>query len=155
MDPDSYTFEIWKDIPGYEGKYQASSLGKIRSLTRKIRTVSKKRKETLRTVKGSILKNDRKINGAGYYGVSLGRKKYEMIHRLVAITFLGDKRHLEVNHKNFNKLDNRVCNLEWVTPRQNQKHSWESGRMEKARASASIRWSGNGNPKYKDGRCMH
>lgn len=108
--------EIWKDISGYEGKYQVSSAGRIRSLSYK------------RTGKIRVLSTS--ISSAGYIGVTLtlsGRCKTRSVHQLVAIAFLnhipcGQK--LVVNHINFNKLDNRVENLEIVTQRENanQKH---------------------------------
>jgi hypothetical protein len=103
--------EIWKDIPGYEGLYQASSLGKIKSLNYN------------HTKEERVLKIG--FNKNRYCSIVLcknNKKETRTIHQLVAITFLnhipcGAK--LVVNHKNFNKLDNRVDNLEIVTTREN------------------------------------
>ncbi len=102
--------EIWKDIPGYEGLYQASTMGRVKSFYKR----------------GKILKPQ--LNGVGYYQVSLHKdKKYSIlaIHQLVGITFLGHKikrYKLVINHKDFNKLNNNVENLEIVTSRENTNH---------------------------------
>lgn len=100
--------EIWKDVPNYEGIYQVSSLGRIKSL--------KYNKER-------FLKKG--VDGRGYENVKLcsrGVGKTYNVHRLVAICFLNHKPNgmaLVVNHKNFNRVDNRVENLEIVTAREN------------------------------------
>lgn len=105
--------EIWKDIPGYKGYYQASSKGRIKRI---------------RYYQGTSVgkKLCFKID-AGYYRVMLSRrnkKKTFLVHRLIAKTFLSNpKRYGQINHKNLNKLDNRATNLEWVTPKMN-KHHW-------------------------------
>lgn len=93
------------------------------------------------TKTGSILKGE--INNAGYRRVQLtGRKRY-FVHRLVAITYIPNPDNLpQVNHKNGNKLDNRVCNLEWVTASDNQKHC---SRMLGKRIGLA-----NGNNKHSD-----
>lgn len=116
--------ETWKDIPGYEGKYQASSFGRIRSL----KTINSKKSNygTIISFHGvpKILKFDKKINGAGYYNCSLTRHKSVDVHRLIALTFLGappTDQH-QVNHKNLNKLDNNIENLEWLLPKENIEH---------------------------------
>lgn len=110
--------EIWKDIPNYEGCYQVSNLGNVKSLERKV-----KGKVNLKTQKEKILNPTQNIYG--YYYVSLCKKgfiKKFTVHQLVAISFLnhipcGMK--LVVNHINFNRLDNRLENIEVVTNREN------------------------------------
>lgn len=98
------TNEIWKDIPGYEGLYQASNLGRIKSLGN-----NRDRKE-------KILKNN--PHPRGYLQVALwknGKGKSLLIHRLVAITFLENPLDLpEINHIDENKHNNAVDNLEWT-----------------------------------------
>ena len=90
--------EIWKDIKGYEGKYQISNLGKVKSLIGN----SKILKPEIRT---------------GYYSVSLMKNKkkhYYRIHRLVAEAFIPNPNNLPmVNHKDEDKLNNIASNLEW------------------------------------------
>lgn len=112
--------EIWKDIVGYEGYYQVSNLGRIRSLDRTVTS-----RNTTRTIRGKILKP--KINSInGYNSVMLGMSgvaKYVRVHRVVAQSFIDNPDNKpEINHINGNKSDNRVLNLEWVTHRENHKH---------------------------------
>ena len=108
--------EVWKDIDGYEGLYQISNLGRVKSLARN--EMFCKRPET-------ILKPF--LCGSGYQEIILTKnaeRKPKLIHRLVAEAFVPntDGRR-EVNHKDGNKGNNVVANLEWVTPSENQKHS--------------------------------
>ena len=115
--------EVWKDIPNYEGIYQASSLGRVKSLSREIwRT----RNNGYSVLKERILKNS--INDMGYMMVGLSKdnkSKTRKTHQLVAEAFLNHKPcgyKLVINHKNFIKTDNRVENLEIVTARENCNH---------------------------------
>lgn len=100
--------EIWVDIKGYEGLYQVSNLGRVKSLER-IDSLGHKRKE-------KIFKPQK---NKGYLRVSLwkdGKGKKYSIHRLVAIAFIPNPDNLpEVNHKDENKFNNNVDNLEWCT----------------------------------------
>lgn len=117
--------EIWKDIPGYEGLYQASSFGRIRTCEGKI-TSSKL--FAVRHWKQRILKPKGQTYKTGYR-VSLwkdGRHKDWLVARLVAITFLGDS-NLTVNHINGNRFDNRVSNLEWCSLKENIQKGFEIG----------------------------
>lgn len=101
------SLERWKEIDGYNGVYFVSDQGRVMSKFRGER----------------ILKPS--INNAGYLKINLGRHNSLDIHRLVAKEFLpnhGNKR--DVNHKNGNKLDNRVENLEWITNKDNQLHGF-------------------------------
>lgn len=110
--------EIWKDILNYEGLYQVSNLGDIKSL---------KRKHT----KGCILRYS--IGNSGYKQVVLcknGECKTRMIHRLVAETFIENPNNFkEVNHKDENKLNNSVDNLEWCDRIYNQNYGTAIKRM--------------------------
>jgi len=117
--------ETWKDIKGYEGSYQVSNLGRVRSLDRMV----KHKKEGLRKQKGLTLKN-RKDYG-GYYKVLLcknGQVNNQKISRLVAQAFISNPRNkTQVNHKNGIKTDNKISNLEWCTRSENSKHAYKTG----------------------------
>jgi len=113
--------EEWRDIVGYEGNYQVSSFGNIRSLDRLIIYSNGKR----RVHKGRILKPG--INTSGYYSLTLVKDTEDtsvMIHRMVAQAFLGldTNSDMTVNHKDSNKLNNHVDNLEVVTLSENRQH---------------------------------
>lgn len=113
--------EIWKDIKGYEGLYIVSNLGNIKSLDRLIIC----RNNHLRKIYGRVLKQF-KIN-SGYYTIKLwtsNKFKQILVHRLVAETFIPNPNCLpEVNHKDGNKENNCINNLEWVTKSENVQHA--------------------------------
>lgn len=115
--------EIWKDIPGYEKYYMASTLGRIKSKDRVIKTVLKG-KEIKYIKRGRIMTPC--LNSSKYLGLPINTdklKKSENVHRLIAITFLPNPNNLPcVNHKDENKLNNCVDNLEWCTKSYN--HSY-------------------------------
>lgn len=128
--------EVWKDIKGYEGLYQVSSLGNIKSLDY---NHTKKEKQL-----NLILQQD------GYYAVNLmknGKRKRLRVNRLVASTFLGDS-DLVVNHKNGNKLDNRLENLEWCSCKENTIHA-KKNRLIKTRIIVTYNLD-NGNLRFYD-----
>ena len=108
--------EIWKDIKGYEGIYQISNLGNVKSLQRI--------DSNNHLVKEKILKSSSNGIGKGYLWVKLGRKgKKEKIHRLVAKAFIPNPNNKkEVNHIDGNTHNNKVDNLEWVTHKENCLH---------------------------------
>lgn len=110
--------EIWKDIPGYEGLYQVSDLGKVRSLDRVIIYKNGQR----HFYRGMILSPGKNISG--YLNIRLGSNGRETgVHRLVAEAFIPnpDKKQ-DVNHINGDKADNRAKNLEWCTRAENMNH---------------------------------
>ena len=112
--------ETWKDIPGYEGLYQVSDMGRVRSLDRIIVDASKNR---TRKLNGKILKPCK--DAKGYLIVDLskgGRKKTIKVHKLVAIAFLNHKRcgmEEVVDHIDNNQQNNRLDNLQLTTQRRN------------------------------------
>ena len=121
--------EIWKDVAGYEGYYQVSNLGRVRSLDR---IASNGRK-----IKGKILST--KVNTPPYYPrVSLsvnGKMKLVQVHRLVAQAFVynPDPEHkTQVGHKDESRTNNRADNLEWVTPKENSNMPLHRERVSKA-----------------------
>lgn len=114
--------EIWKDIKGYEGLYQISTYARVRSLGNG---------KSLNPIKNKaqILKGW--INDAGYHIVDLhkdGKRRHLRVHRLYAIAFIDNPNNLpEVNHKDGNKLNITINNLEWTTKVGNVIHAWENG----------------------------
>ena len=116
--------EIWKDIENYEGCYQVSNLGNVRSLTRKVHTFN-----GWRITKGQLLKPLK--SNRNYYRVCLKshqKNKYISIHRLVATTFIPNPNNYPVvNHIDGNTTNNKVDNLEWCTQSHNIKEAYRVG----------------------------
>ena len=110
--------EIWNDIPGYEGYYQVSNLGNVKSLSR-----IKVRNGFSYMMKEKILRPG--LRGKGYFSVLLskdGLGKSFCIHRLIMVSFIGVSE-LHIDHINSIKTDNRLENLEYVTNRENVSRS--------------------------------
>lgn len=106
--------EIWKDVPGFENLLQCSNFGKAR-------TIKNPRVKFLKT----------QLNRKGYQRirVSFNAKKYGLnIHRIVAQTFIPNPNNLpQVNHKDCNKLNNHIENLEWISNIDNIRHAFKNG----------------------------
>lgn len=111
--------ETWKDIPGYAGAYQASSLGRIRSVSRMVYYTSVRRGKVV----SSGFRVPKKIlapyeDRDGYLTVTLsksGKNYNEKIHRLVLGAFSGSRKDSVVDHINGRRSDNRIKNLRWTT----------------------------------------
>ena len=120
------TEEVWRDVKGYEGFYQVSNMGRVKSLGRKDRFG--------RVIKERIL--EPAVTHNGYLRVGLhvdGKRKMLRVHRLVCEAFHENPDNKsEVNHVNENKTDNRACNLEWSTRTENCNHGSRNERVAKA-----------------------
>jgi hypothetical protein len=109
--------EEWKPVSGYEGKYEVSSTGQVRSLDR-VRTGG--RNKIRGVLRKPFIRN-------GYLSVVLfnGEKHCcHTVHRMVIESFTGKKKDRQINHKDGNKKNNSLYNLEWVTPKENMKHAY-------------------------------
>lgn len=140
--------ENWKDIKGYEGFYQVSNLGRVRSLERDVYCQN----GIVRHMEEKILVQC--LCGDGYPLVNLcknGKKKNMLVHRLVAEAFLQNPENKPmVNHKNENPLNNCVDNLEWCTASYNINYGTRNERMIQNRRSYKL---GN-HPKAKQVFCV-
>lgn len=116
--------EKWANIAGYDGKYQISDRGEVR-------IVPKPRKDADADVKYKTMKLQENHNG--YLRVTLyrdGKEKTHRVNRLVADAFIPNPQEKpQVNHKDGNKHNNSVDNLEWATPAENIRHAMETGLM--------------------------
>lgn len=142
--------EVWKDIKGYENLYQGSNLGRARSLD----TYRKSKNGTVKFYRGRILKPG--TNKDGYLQVNLyknNKLKRFLIHRLVAEAFLEipeelkhlkGTRYLQVNHKDENKLNNNVNNLEFCNCKYNINYGTAIERSSKKRSKPILQYTLDG-----------
>lgn len=135
--------EVWKDIEGYEGLYQVSNMGNVKSLERTITCQDGSK----RTYKSKLLKPQ--PNNMGYLRVGLSKNNNWIqffVHRLVASTFLKNNNNLPcVNHKDENPLNNHVENLEYCNHTYNMNYGTI---IERKRKSMKGKMSGENNPFY-------
>lgn len=127
--PKKKTLEEWKAISGYEGLYEISNQGRVKTIEHRVKNEGVFGKESTRLVPERI----RKPNiMKGYHCVSLskdGKPKVFRIHRLVIEHFGKPQPSLEhqVNHIDGDKSNNCISNLEWVTPKENTKYAFDTG----------------------------
>ena len=115
--------EVWKLVPGYDGKYEVSDQGQIRSYKRR--------------PEGRILRPGRMPSG--HLSVALGRKNSQCVHKLVLLAFVGaapDKH--ECLHMNGNPADNRLSNLRWGTRSENMKDAYAHGARDREKNRAAL-----------------
>lgn len=128
----------WEKIPGFNSVYKINNLGIIKSLDRYIYQTDG-RGTYRRLIKGKEISI--KTDNEGYLSCHLGRNKTR-VHTLLAKVFIPNPENKpQVNHKNGNKLDNSLENLEWVTHKENCNHAWSIGLCEKTRNSIKKRSS--------------
>lgn len=133
--------EVWKDVVAYEGVYQVSNLGNVKSM------------RMWSSVQGRYIHREKVLrqqkSASGYLQVNLKKectRKLGLVHRLVAEAFIPNPDHKrEVNHINGIKTDNRVENLEWNTSRENKIHAKEIG-LAKHHVKAVVQCDLNGVP---------
>lgn len=127
---DTLQGEVWKNVVGYKGYYQVSNLGRIRTVGRVVSACYKSRQ----FIQGRIICPNRFPKG--YLGCTLyksGSQKLRYIHRLVAEAFIPNPQNLpQVNHKDENKSNNRVDNLEWCTQEYNTNYGTCTQRISNA-----------------------
>lgn len=134
MATENPTPERWLPVRGYEGLYEVSDLGRVRSLDRIV--------SGPRTWRGRILTPT--LNNVGYLGVMLSDGirgvVLRRVHRLVLDAFCRPPRPGEqANHRDFNKTNNRLENLEWTTPRENHAHAKAGGRIAHGEQNANAK----------------
>lgn len=133
--------EIWRDVKGYEGLYQVSNLGQVKSISFRNNKIKKTRSK--------ILKLTESKNGRIYVMLYKdGKRKNKTVHRLVASAFIKNPfNYAEINHIDGNPKNNNVSNLEWCDRNYNQKHAYTNGlsymsRKNKEMSKAVIRSDG-------------
>ena len=140
MNPEPYKDEVWKDVTDYEGLYQVSNYGRLKALPRFIERGNRFGTSS-NIMKGEHILSP-KINKHGYIRNTLtkdGLHKSYFVHRLVAVAFIDNILNFPyINHKDENKSNNRVENLEWCTAKYNSNYG-----TIKERLSIKNRDSGN------------
>lgn len=136
--------EIWKPVKGYEGLYEVSNTGKVRSRDRTIAYTFCGEKH-LRTIRGTVLKQR---SNPEYYRVSLcknGVTRDGYVHRIVAEAFIPNPYGLsQVNHLDENKANNRADNLEWITPLENVRYGTGNARSAATRSKPIAQYTRDG-----------
>jgi len=144
--------EIWKDVPGYVGRYKVSNLGRVYSVERTIMRSN----NNPQTIKGKILKCS--VSHYGYVVVCF-EGKHHKVHRLVAMAFIPNPDNKpEIDHINTNRTDNRVENLHWVShkenfanpiSRKNLSHTISQAQREQLSQTQKGLWIGKNSPRAK------
>ena len=134
-EPKDVIREIWRDVAGYEGYYQVSTVGRVRSLNRIIKRANNS--PVLR--KGVMLTPQKDKDGYLIVGLKMGGKEYKAkVHRLVAEAFIPNTKNKPiVNHLDGDKGNNAVNNLEWCTVKENSHHARDTGLLHPARGESS------------------
>ena len=119
--------EQWKNVKGFEGHYQVSDLGRIRSVEKIVMQYNPQlNKKVPVKYNGRVIKTEVMKDGYRRATLSVGNVQHRIpVHRIVAETFIpNDDNKPHVHHKNHTRHDNRLANLEWVTPIENETYKW-------------------------------
>ena len=134
--------EVWKDVVGWEGIYQVSNMGRVKSLPR----VFMKKDGKLQPVKGTILKQVK--NKKGYLHVCLsveGFCVHRSVHQLVAMAFVDNKNnYTQINHRDENPANNRFDNLEWCSSKYNLNYGCRNKKASISRSTPVNQYSLDG-----------
>jgi hypothetical protein len=130
--------ELWRDIPGYEGRYQVSDHGRVRSVDHRVRLVARGT-ETTRLVRGRVLKPG--PQKSGHLTVALGKGNSKQVHAMVLLAFVGPyPAEQEVLHLDDDPTNNRLGNLEYGTRSQNMQLCVAHGRHRYQADFPGSRW---------------
>lgn len=130
--------EIWKAVKDHEGKYEVSSLGRVKRLARVIEDSLGRKRPIQSKILVPFMLN------SGYQAVKLGDKHY-LIHRLVAGAFIPNPDGKpQVNHKDENKLNNHADNLEWMTKKENEHYGTAIQRRAEKQSKKVYQYSPDG-----------
>lgn len=137
--------EVWKDVVGYEGLYEVSNMGRVRSVKRIVNSTNPR--QTWKTINERILKpapygHTPKCGGVRHLGVALhrnGKQKTEKVHRLVAMAFIPNPNNYPIiNHKDENPHNNRADNLEWCDHKYNSNYGERTERWRKSFPATTV-----------------
>ena len=129
--------EVWKPIEGYEGLYEVSNLGRVRSLDRVVYRPYKGHPHWPMRIKGKLLSCGTDRGGYSFVILQNKSKSCRLVHRLVAGAFmLNTESKEEINHIDGNKKNNCVTNLEFCTPSENMRHAVNTGLRKLTRVRA-------------------
>lgn len=144
---DNLPNEEWRDVEGYEKLYQISNYGRVKSLSKQFLVSNQYGKNKgYRTTKCKILKPQ--LDKYGYLRVTLCNNKHKLlqVHRLVGLVFIPNVQFLPlINHKDENKTNNHVDNLEWCTHKYNSNYGTSIERMAKSQSIKVNQYDLNGN----------
>jgi len=132
--------EVWKPVVGHETAYEVSDHGRVRSLERRVRLVTKQAGETTRRVSPRLLRPG--PSRSGHVSVAIGKGNSRLVHQLVMEAFVGPppEKH-EVLHLNHTPSDNRLVNLKYGTRSENIKMDYAAGNRPHPHWLAGARWA--------------
>lgn len=131
--------ETWRDVPGYESRYQVSDQGRVRSVARFVNQGNRWGALRQRFVPGQVLRNT--MNGTGYLQISLGRDgKKHSVHKLVLLAFVGPcPRAHECAHGDGDRTNNTLGNLRWATRIDNHNDKRKHGTTAKGESNPNAK----------------